>query len=288
MTDRPLSAASCGPAASGLAGRGRPAGEPAPPHARACGARRWPTLAGVSVDYLVRLEQGRDDPPVGRRARRARRRACGLSEDERRHLFHLGAISTSAAMCPAAVTARARRGADGRHAARTAAPDTGVRARPGRRRAGRGTTRGLRVVGPLGVLDDPRTNLARYVFLDRARAHDAFPAWRVAADEQVGRLRRAMTRWEGDETVAELVAELRAVARVRAPLGRPPGRREAARQQADRPPDRRRPRPPVEVLAIADDSEQVLVSWLPGDEAHGGPTRRAARPAAPPASSAAA
>ena len=60
------------------------------------------TLAGVSVDYLVRLEQGRDEHPSAE-VLVALADAMRMSEDERRHLFHLGAISMAAAMCPAAV-----------------------------------------------------------------------------------------------------------------------------------------------------------------------------------------
>ncbi|MFH9008620.1 helix-turn-helix transcriptional regulator [Streptomyces afghaniensis] len=60
------------------------------PRRRTCGLRREEvaTLAGVSVDYVVRLEQGRSSRPsvqlLGALAR-----ALRLSDDERDHLFHL-------------------------------------------------------------------------------------------------------------------------------------------------------------------------------------------------------
>ncbi|MFI8835922.1 helix-turn-helix transcriptional regulator [Streptomyces afghaniensis] len=60
------------------------------PRRRTCGLRREEvaTLAGMSVDYVVRLEQGRSSQPsvqlLGALAR-----ALRLSDDERDHLFHL-------------------------------------------------------------------------------------------------------------------------------------------------------------------------------------------------------
>ena len=60
------------------------------PHRRTAGLRREEVamLAGMSVDYVVRLEQGRSTQPstqlIGALAR-----ALRLSDDERAHLFHL-------------------------------------------------------------------------------------------------------------------------------------------------------------------------------------------------------
>ncbi|MGP3973696.1 helix-turn-helix transcriptional regulator [Streptomyces sp. 8N114] len=58
---------------------------------RAAGLRREELagLAGISVDYVVRLEQGRAASPSGQ-VLAALARALRLSEDERRHLFLLG------------------------------------------------------------------------------------------------------------------------------------------------------------------------------------------------------
>lgn len=121
------------------------------------------------------------------------------------------------------------------------------------------------VVGALGVLDDPAPNLARYVFLD-PRARDAFPAWWLAADEQVGRLRRAMTRWEGDEAVAELIAQLRTAPEFELRWAAHPvdEKRRGAKLIAH--PTAGDLDLLVEVLAVADDSEHVLVTWLPADD----------------------
>src|SRR5215204_3833268 len=60
------------------------------------------TLAGVSVDYLVRLEQGRDLHPSAD-VLLALADAMRLTEEERRHLFFLGVKSGNEALCPAQV-----------------------------------------------------------------------------------------------------------------------------------------------------------------------------------------
>src|SRR3954467_7956528 len=59
------------------------------------------TLAGVSIDYLVRLEQGRDVHPSAE-VLHALGEALQLTDDEKWHLKKLGAISNNRAMCPTA------------------------------------------------------------------------------------------------------------------------------------------------------------------------------------------
>ncbi|MFI0960735.1 helix-turn-helix transcriptional regulator [Streptomyces sp. NPDC021080] len=60
------------------------------PRRRTAGLRREEvaTLAGMSVDYVVRLEQGRSSQPSAQLLG-ALARALRLSDDERDHLFHL-------------------------------------------------------------------------------------------------------------------------------------------------------------------------------------------------------
>jgi transcriptional regulator with XRE-family HTH domain len=60
------------------------------PRRRTAGLRREEVamLAGMSVDYVVRLEQGRSSQPSGQMLA-ALARALRLSDDERSHLFHL-------------------------------------------------------------------------------------------------------------------------------------------------------------------------------------------------------
>jgi transcriptional regulator with XRE-family HTH domain len=222
------------------------------------------TLAGVSVDYLVRLEQGRDDHPSAE-VLVALADAMRMSEDERRHLFHLGAISMGAAMCPAATPL-----------AREVAPTVvtlleGLHPTPAFVLGPLGDVLAWNeawaaVVSALGLLDHAQPNLVRYVFLD-PRSRDAFPTWWVAADEQVGRLRRATVRWEGDEAWAELIDELRRVPEFEVRWAAHPvdEKRRGAKLVAH--PTAGDLDLVVEVLAIADDSEQVLVTWLPADDA---------------------
>src|SRR5687768_16981575 len=59
------------------------------------------TLAGVSIDYLVRLEQGRDLHPSGE-VLNALADALRLGPDDRLYLKRLGVISANRAMCPTA------------------------------------------------------------------------------------------------------------------------------------------------------------------------------------------
>src|SRR3954453_10311190 len=69
---------------------------------RAPGLRREEvaTLAGVSIDYLVRLEQGRDTKPSPS-VIAALANALRLDDDQRRQLYTLAMISQSEELCPA-------------------------------------------------------------------------------------------------------------------------------------------------------------------------------------------
>lgn len=69
-------------------------GLPAGPGRRAVGLRRAEvsTLAGVSVEYLVRLEQGRARRPSPE-VLGALARALHLTEDERDHLYRVGGVA---------------------------------------------------------------------------------------------------------------------------------------------------------------------------------------------------
>ena len=70
------------------------AGLPAGGHRRAAGLRReeLALLAGISVDYVTRLEQGRASSPSGQIVE-ALARALRLSADERAHLFRLAGLA---------------------------------------------------------------------------------------------------------------------------------------------------------------------------------------------------
>ncbi|BCJ56113.1 DNA-binding protein [Actinoplanes sp. NBRC 14428] len=68
------------------------------PRRRTAGLRREEVamLAGMSVDYVVRLEQGRSSQP-STQLLGALARALRLSDDERAHLFHLAGLRPPAA-----------------------------------------------------------------------------------------------------------------------------------------------------------------------------------------------
>ncbi|MFY1621886.1 helix-turn-helix transcriptional regulator [Micromonospora sp. WMMD735] len=176
------------------------------PRRRTAGLRREEVamLAGMSVDYVVRLEQGRSSQP-STQLLGALARALRLTDDERNHLFHLAGHQPP----PAEGTARLARA---------------------------GLVRLLDLVGdtPAMVLSDLGEVLAqnrmsillsgdhtgltgdrRYVayryFTDPAvrDLHDP-GEWRRHARQQVADLRAVAGRRAGDPTVTGLIERLRA------------------------------------------------------------------------------
>jgi transcriptional regulator with XRE-family HTH domain len=233
------------------------------------------TLAGVSVDYLVRLEQGRDVHPSAE-VLAALADAMRLSAEERLHLGKLALIGANGAMCPAArdlvaevaPTVLALLDRLDTTPAFVLGPASDVLA---------WNLAWAMVAGPLGMLDvapgAPRPNLARYVFT-HPQARQVEAAWRVAADEQVGQLRRASVFWGHDDGFAALVDELRAEPEFETRWSaHPVGEKRRGTKVLSH---------PVagdllvafEVLGLADDSDQRLVTWLPGDDASADHLRR--------------
>ncbi|WP_367040698.1 helix-turn-helix transcriptional regulator [Streptomyces sp. Je 1-332] len=164
-------------------------GLPTGPRRRTPGLRRSEvaTLAGVSVEYLARLEQGRDRHPSPQ-VMGALADALRLSVEERLHLRRLEKETSGDPCCPTAGAAPSR----------SVRPT--VRALIDRleptpavllNRLGDvlAYTSGYeRIVGPIGLLDDERPNLIRFLFTDE-RARAAYPEWDRVADEQVASLR---------------------------------------------------------------------------------------------------
>nr|WP_234326293.1 helix-turn-helix transcriptional regulator [Streptomyces sp. NRRL S-337] len=155
-------------------------------------------LAGISVDYYVRLEQGRNTQPSPE-VLDALADALGLDAAERRHL---------------ATLADARRG-----------PAPTVRVSPVLQRMldamsglpAFATNHRLDVVAwndlgaeLIGGLADPARrdrNNARYLFRDPA-SQELHPEWQDRAAEAVGQLRVAAGRYPEDTELAALIAEL--------------------------------------------------------------------------------
>ena len=143
------------------------------------------TLAGVSVDYLIRLEQGRDTHPSAQ-VLAALADALRLGEPDREHLRRLAVVSNGTELCPQA-----------RPAARALRPS--IRAVLERLEPTPafvvnhlgdllGWTEGYdRLARPLGVLDGPEPNLVWFTFADD-RARTAYPDWDDLADELVATL----------------------------------------------------------------------------------------------------
>ncbi|GAB3476237.1 helix-turn-helix transcriptional regulator [Amycolatopsis cihanbeyliensis] len=180
------------------------AGFPSGPRRRTPGLRRGElaTLAGISVEYLTRLERGRDRHPSGQ-VLGALADALGLSPEERVHLHRLVKAS------------------DGGGCAQSAPP------RPEPRPTVRAlldrmeptpalivdaqgdvlaSNTGFRLLaGPVGLLDTDPPNLARFVFT-HPNARVTFPDWDRVADDRAAALRAAGDL--GDHAAAALAEEL--------------------------------------------------------------------------------
>jgi transcriptional regulator with XRE-family HTH domain len=159
-------------------------GLPERDRARAPGLRRsdLAARAGISVEYLTRIEQGRDRNPSGSILNAL---ADGLSLDagERAHLRYLAKITGGACSAHRQPVAPPRD-------VRRAAVDTLRLLEPGvamiTNRVGdvlAHTTGFELLMRGVGLLDADEPNLTRYVFTD-PRARDLFPDWHQVADEQ--------------------------------------------------------------------------------------------------------
>lgn len=242
-------------------------GLPAGGRRRTPGLRRseLATLAGISVEYLTRLEQGRDRHP-SMAVLAALADALRLSADDRLHLLHHF------------------KAADGAH--RLVGPCQGPPVR-----SVRPTVRALldrlepspavvvnrvgdllawtdgyeRLAGPIGVLDHRPPNLVRYVFTD-PRAKAAYPEWDRVADERLAALKPGVPC--GDPHVEHLVDELTLTAgapfteRLKSPPG--PPRRTGLERLAH--PDVGELRLSYETLGVSDDDGQLMIVYLPSDD----------------------
>ncbi|MGP3921771.1 helix-turn-helix transcriptional regulator [Streptomyces sp. 8N616] len=180
-------------------------GLPTGPRRRTPGLRRaeLATLAGVSVEYVTRLEQGRDRRPSAQ-VLSALADALRLMPSERIHLHRLTKAADGGFACMGGATPT-----------RTVRPTVQAlldRLEPApavllnRLSEILACTAGYeRLAGPIGLLDGTPPNLARFVFTDD-RARTAYPDWDRIADEQVAALKQGPFR--ADEHVAVLADEL--------------------------------------------------------------------------------
>lgn len=239
-------------------------GLPESPRRRTPGLRRaeLATLAGISVDYLVRLEQGRDRKPSAQ-VLAALADALRLDEDDRDHLRRLSAHTQGEELCPSVTPP-----------ARTVRPTVQAvldRLEPSPAFVLNGigdvlawTTAYDRLARPLGILDGDPPNVLRFTFTDR-RAAFAYPEWEAVADDQVADL-RAHTGCD-DPAAKALVAELSAVGA--AFTRRLDSFVAAKRSGVDRieHPDVGELRLSFETMQLSDRDNQRLLVYLPADDA---------------------
>jgi len=229
------------------------------------------TLAGVSIDYLIRLEQGRDSNPSPS-VLVALGDALQLSDDERMHLYQLAAKSNSAVLCPRAemhgdvapTVLQLLAGLDPLPAFVLGALNDVLAANDA----------WSTLVAPVGLAEG--ANLARFVFLD-PRARQVFADWDDMADEQVHQLRAVSPLWSSEATFTAFIDVL---------LGDDDfARRWSAHVVGAKRRGTKRLHHPLagdlrfshEVLEVTEERAQRVVTWLPADEA----TRAAIGPASP-------
>jgi transcriptional regulator with XRE-family HTH domain len=158
-------------------------------------------LAGISVDYYVRLEQGRATQPSPE-VLDALARALGLDAAGRKHLATLAAGRCGPAP-GARVSPTLRRILD------AMAPCPAF-ATNHRLDVVAWNALGAELIG--GLADDPArrdSNQARYFFLDPA-SRVVFPEWEDRAGEAVGQLRVSAGCYPDDAELAALITELSA------------------------------------------------------------------------------
>ncbi|MGH3375475.1 MAG: helix-turn-helix domain-containing protein [Actinoallomurus sp.] len=174
------------------------------PRRRVPGLRReeLAQLSGISVDYYVRLEQGRATQPSAE-ILDALARALGLDATEREHLRTLTAsrrgLRASAPRRPERVRPELQRLIDEMHG--LPAVITGRR-----QDVLAWNALGSELYGGLGEGRRDRNN-ARHLFLD-AGSRETFPDWDQRARETVAVLRLAAGRYPDDERLRTLVGEL--------------------------------------------------------------------------------
>jgi transcriptional regulator with XRE-family HTH domain len=171
---------------------------------RAPGLRRSEVaaLAGISVEYLVRIEQGRDrNPSVA--VINALAEAFRLDAAEREHLRHVAKCSSGT--CGSAAPPRSL---DVRPTIRSllAQLEPGIAFVTNRLGDVLAYTRGFDLLArPTGLLDSPSPNLTRFVFTD-ARARRIFPEWDRVADERAFHLSLGAPSERSEQLIADLTA----------------------------------------------------------------------------------
>ncbi len=237
-------------------------GYPRDPRRRVPGLRREEVavLAGVSVDYYVRLEQGRVAHPSAP-VLQALAAALRLDDAERAHLHQLVARPDPHEVTPQPVRAGLQRLLD-------AMPGVPAFVMGRRTELLACNALGAALHGdPLGRPPGERA-VVRLLFLDPA-TRDLYPDWEVVARDTVGALRRDAGRHPDDPLRADLVRELSADARFRTWWSEHHVHAKGAGSKRFRHPVVGPLTLQYETLAIAGDPDQVLVTYTaePGPDA---------------------
>ncbi len=221
-------------------------------------------LAGVSIEYLTRLEQGRDRRPSPQ-VLMALAQALRLRGAELEHLYRLSKVADTGLPCMAdAAPTRVVRPTV-RMLLERLEPTPAVLLN--RLTEALAWTDGFeRLAAPIGLLDGTPPNVARFVFTDE-RARTVFLDWDRVADEQVAELKQGV--FGANRYAMALVDELTAAA------GASFARRidtVTAVPQANGVLRLLHPlvgelRLAYETLALPSDDDQRLVVHLPADEA---------------------
>lgn len=162
------------------------------------------TLAGISVEYLIRLEQSRDTRP-STQVLAALAQALRLTTADRDHLQQLATISQGTELCAHARQVAAR---TVRHTVQAVldrldpTPAVVVNHLTDLLAWNDGYDRLTR---PLGLLDHPAPNLLHFLLTD-LRARDAYPDWSTVLDEQVAYLHGHRRGDPGVDTLADALA----------------------------------------------------------------------------------
>ncbi|GGK58532.1 helix-turn-helix domain-containing protein [Streptomyces flaveus] len=241
-------------------------GLPTGPRRRTPGLRRaeLATLAGISVEYLTRLEQGRDHNPSSQ-VLGALADALRLAVHDRILLRRLAKESgDDSVLCSGGMTPTRTVRPTARALLDRLEPTPAVLLNwLGDILAY--TTGYERLAAPLGLLDGAHPSILRYVFTDE-RARTAYPDWDRVADEQVAAFRHEAP--SSDPHVAALIDELTITA------GAPFADRMAAVPVMPRSagadlvahPEVGRLRLAHETLALPNDGQRLIVH-LPADDA---------------------
>jgi transcriptional regulator with XRE-family HTH domain len=221
-------------------------------------------LAGVSVEYVTRLEQGRDRRPSVQ-VLSALAQALRLTASERVHLYRLTKAGDTGFTCQ-------RDAIPGRIVRPTVQAmldhlEPAPAVLLNRLSEILAWTVGYeRLAGPIGLLDGRPPNLARFVFTDN-RARIAYPDWAHVADEQVAALKQGPFR--ANQYMAMLADELTVTAgdAFAQRVGTVPGLPKSSGIVRLAHPEAGELRLAYETLELPADDDQRLIVHLPADAA---------------------